>query len=291
MTNLRAVLVLGSLAVTAISSERLAAAEADKPRELLQPPKSTIASPITDRFALRGIYFQPTIDMPLRYDSSPLLQGTAISGEDTLGFDDEMNQGMLEMTFRLTDKHRIRADFYKMTRSGDVVLDQLVRFGDDTYRVSDRVVSAMDLRMLGLTYTYSLLRRERIELAAGLGLHLMQAEGEAEVPARLLRENFDVAGPFATLAVDATWRMTKRFSLNIRGQYLGGNVDAIDGCFLELPWRRAVPRPTQPGAWSGLHPADAAGRQHRCGFRRPLRAQVAGAGSLRPRQLLGRLLR
>ena len=87
--------------------------------------------------------------MPFRYDPSPLLPGTRFRGEETLGFDGELNQGTVEMMFRMADRHRIRADFFTMSRSGDVLLDQLVQFGDDTYRVNDRVESSMDLRMLG----------------------------------------------------------------------------------------------------------------------------------------------
>lgn len=224
--NLRLSIIAG---LTLIATAPLGAAEGRPARDLLQPPEQAIASPITDRFALRGSYFQPTVDMPLRYDSSSLLPGTPISGEDTLGLDNELNQGNVEMTFRMTDRHRIRADFYQMTRSGDVVLDQLVRFGDDTYLVSDRVVSSMKLRTLNIAYSYSLLRREVVEIGVGLGVHLLQAEGHANVPARLLREEFDVAGPFATLGLDATWRFTRRFSANAWVQYLPGDiVDAQD---------------------------------------------------------------
>lgn len=226
-------LILAGLALAFAAP--LGAAEARSARELLQPPKQTITSPITDRFSLRGTYYQPAVEMPLRYDSSALLPGTPISGEDTLGFDSELNQGMVEMTFRLTDRQRIRTDFFQMNRSGDVMLDQVVRFGDDVYLVSDRVVSSMKLRILNLGYSYSLLKRETVEIGVGLAVHLLQAEGRAAVPARLLREDFDVAGPFASLGVDATWRFTPRFSANAWAQYLPGDVvgtDDVDGSFL-----------------------------------------------------------
>ncbi|MGC4028855.1 MAG: hypothetical protein QM696_08290 [Steroidobacteraceae bacterium] len=232
MLNSRHLLILTGLSACAAP---LGAAEGRPARELLQPPKQAVASPITDRFALRGTYFQPSVDMPLRYDASPLLQGTPISGEDTLGFDGELNQGTVELTFRMTDRHRIRADFYQMNRSGDVMLDQTVRFGDDVYRVSDRVVSSMKLRMLNLAYSWSLLRREAVEIGVGLGVHLLQAEGRAAVPARLLHEDFSVAGPFATLGADATWRFTPRFSATAWAQYLPGNivrVRNVEGSFL-----------------------------------------------------------
>jgi hypothetical protein len=226
------------LAVVAVApAAPLGAAEARPARELLQPPVSVIVSPITDHFWLRGSYFRPTVGSSLRYDASPLLAGTPVSGEDTLGLAGRLDQGLAEMGFRLTDRQRIRADFYQMTRMGDATLAQPVQFGGNTYLVSDRVLSSMKLQLLDLAYSYSLLRRERVELGVGLGLHLLQAQARAEVPARLLREDFDVAGPFATLGLDATWRITQRFSTTAWAQYLPG--DALDirdvgGSFLRV---------------------------------------------------------
>jgi hypothetical protein len=208
-----------------------AAPEAAPPRELLQPPKHSIPSPITDRFALKGIYFQPKVATQLRYDSSAGVPGTEFSAEDTLGLDDALNQGTIEMWLRMGERHRMRVDYYKMTRKGDVILDQLLQFGDSTFLPGERVVSSMDLRSLGLTSTYSLFRRETFEIGLGLGLHLLQVEGAAEVPARFAGEDFDTAGPMATLALDGTWRIKERFSVNARVQYFQGNVDAVDGSY------------------------------------------------------------
>lgn len=198
-------------------------------RELLQPPKSTIASPITDRFAVRAVYLRPSIDTLVRYDSSTGVPGTLVSGEDTLGFPGTRDQGTLDMMFRIGERHRLRADFYKLARRGDEVIAQNVRYGDDVFVVNDRVLSSMDLRKLGLSYSYSLLRREKVELGLGLALHLLQLEGTLDAPARFVRESLDVAGPFATLTADATWRVTRRFSLNAWAHYLGGNVDDVKG--------------------------------------------------------------
>ena len=200
-------------------------------RVLLQPPPKIQSSPLTDRFAMRGSYFQPAMDTPLRYDPSPLVQGTPISAEDTLGMDDSMNLATLELMFRLTPRQRLRADYLKMSRDGDAVLDELVVFGDDTFLPGDRVESSLDLRLLGLTYTYSVFRYERWELALGMGLHLLQAQGEAEVPARFVGDEFSVAGPFPSLALEGTVLITKRFSFNARAQYLTGNSSSVDASY------------------------------------------------------------
>lgn len=229
------------VAVAAALPALLPAAEPAVARELLQPPKVTIASPINDRFALRGGYFQPSVSTDLRYDNAAGVRGTQVSGEDVLGLDDELNTGFYELTFRLRPRHRLRVDYLKFTRAGDAIVNQAIRFGDDTYQVNDRVLTRLDQRALGMTYQYSVIRSERFEFGAGGGLHLMQVEGAAQVPLRRLREEFDVAGPLPTLAVDGTYRITNRLSASARVQYLGLGAGDIDGSFgiyhADLQWR------------------------------------------------------
>lgn len=202
---------------------------AEPARELLKPPTMEIASPITDRFAIRGLFYTSDISMRARYDSSAGVPGTLINAEDVLGLPGRVRKPSLDMMFRMGQRHRIHADFYKLTRSGDEVISQQIRFGDDIYLPGDRVVSTMELRKLGLAWTWSALRTERFELGVGLALHLMQVEGDLQVPARFERERLDAAGPYPSLAVDGTWRMTRRFSMNVAGNWLGGTIDAVEG--------------------------------------------------------------
>jgi hypothetical protein len=209
----------------------VAAAEAPTERKLLKPPKMSIASPITDRLAVNIRFYMPTVATDLRDDASNGTLGTPLTGEGTLGLQNKLHHGSIDLQFRMVDRHRIRAQFYKQTRNGDVVLNQQLRFGDDVYIVNDRVISKMDLRKLDLAYTYSFLRRETIELSAGLAIHLLQAEGTLDAPARFVSEQLDVAGPFATLAFDGTWRFMKRFSLNAQVNYLKGHVSDVRGSY------------------------------------------------------------
>jgi hypothetical protein len=236
--SLRLTILLG---LAAAPVTLLAADVASPARELLQPPRVAIASPITDRFAMRGGYYQPSVSTDLRYDGTSGIRGTPLNGEDVLGLDDELNTGFYELVFRLRPRHRLRVDYFKFARSGDAVVNQQIRFGEDTYRVNDRVLTKLDQRALGMTYQYSVIRAERFEFGAGLGLHLMQAEAEAQVPLRRLREEFDAAAPFPTLAVDGSYRVSNRLSINARVQYLGIGIGDVNGSFgiyhADLQWR------------------------------------------------------
>lgn len=203
----------------------------------------SIASPITDRFALRATWFPASITTDVRLDPEIGVEGTPLSAEDDLGLADERNQGRVELVFRLRERHRLRVDYFKLDRSAQTVLGRDVVFGDETFEVNDLVTSILDWRTLGFTYTYSVPRLPRFELGAGLGIHLLEARARGEVPARFIREEESAGGAFPTLALDGVWRITKRFALSLRGQYFDVSVDEFHGkvgeyhADLQFRWR------------------------------------------------------
>lgn len=227
--NLRPLAALCLIAVVAPNA--WSAEGSSAPRELLQPPKPVLSNPITDRWSFRGTYQQPTANMFLRYDGSPILQGTELSAERDLGWDHKLNQGNFEMIVRMLERHRLRMDFFNVNRGGTVTMTRQVRFGDDVYQVSDRVESDSQIRFMGLTYTYSFLRGDNYELGAGLGMHLFQVDGHATVPARRLEERFDAAGPLPTIAIDGTYLMSDRWSINARVQAFKAHISDVYGRF------------------------------------------------------------
>lgn len=188
-----------------------------------------IGSPITDHFYLRGAYFNAAVTTDVRLDASNGTPGTLLSAEDDLGLDDQIDQARLEVMFRMRERHKLRVDAFRTRRDGDVVLNRPIIFGDNVYAVNDRVISKADWQMLGFTYTYSFLRKEKFELGAGLGLHVLEAEARGEVRARNIREEGSGVGALPSIAVDGTWRISKRFSLNGRGQYFSANVSDFSG--------------------------------------------------------------
>lgn len=234
------------LAAAALCAATLAhAGEPASPpqRPLLQPPRLVIPSPITDRLAIRALYYRPTVINDLRYDDSDGNPGTLFGTGNNLGMQDVQNQGSLDLMFRMGARHRIQAEFLQLNRKGDKALVLPIRFGDADFAAGERIVSRINLRTLGVTYMYSLLQRETVELATGLGIHLLQVDGTLEAPARFEREQVDTAGPFPSLVVDGTWRFTRRFSVNGTFHYFTANTSKADGQYLSwrsnLQWRSA----------------------------------------------------
>jgi hypothetical protein len=213
-------------------------ARADTPArasDTLVRERPPAASPITDRFALRATYFRGTADTRVQLDpSTPGLAGTLLDAEDDLAFDEAIDQGRMELYFRFGKRLRLRADYFKLNRFGATVLDETIVFGDDTYLAGEYVESSLDYRSLSFTLLYSFLRRDSIELSAGIGINLLEAEAATEAVERNAREEESGVAPLPAVALDGSWRFARRWSLNAHGQYFSATYDDIDGTLSEF---------------------------------------------------------
>lgn len=182
--------------------------------------KRETPSPITDRFALRGTFFAPTFGTSLRVDSrTNATAGTPVSGENDLGMPGHRPQGRIELMFRLRQRSRLRVDYFETSRNGSQVLSRPVVFGDEVFNAGDLATSSLDWRAFNLTYTYSFIRTDRLEIASGLAMHLLEAEARGAVPLRQVQQEVSGSGAFPTIPLDLTWRISRHFAFTARGQY------------------------------------------------------------------------
>jgi hypothetical protein len=203
-----------------------------------------VASPITDHFSLRGTFFPASLSTQLHLDSSNGVPGTLISAENDLGLKSRLNQGRMELIFRLRERNRLRVDYFGSDRASEQNLNRTINFGGHTFGGGDLLQSDLALSMLGFTYTYSVVRTERFELGVGLGVHLLNADARGtDVTLQQHAESSGV-GAFPTPALDATWAISRRFAWTARGQYLSATVNGISGQLsdyhtdVQYRWRR-----------------------------------------------------
>ena len=212
-----------------------------KPSEALKPKSLEIASPITDRFYMRAIYFQPAVDTQLRLDRNAVTPGTLLNAEQDLGLDDTINQGRMEFDIRMARRSHMRIDYFKLSRYHEQPLGQPIVFGDFDFPQGTRFRTKLDWRVLSLTYTYSFLRFERFEAGLGLAAHVIEAQAEGRQPGTTLFEKTSEVAIFPTLAFNAMVRITKRFSATLRAQQFSASPEGLEGSMsdyhLDLQYR------------------------------------------------------
>ncbi len=229
-SRLRTWVALAAALLTVYAAPALAA-ERDKYSGAPLPPqkKRQVPSPITDRFSVRGTFFSSAVSTSLRVDDSAKVPGTLVSAERDLGMRSHVYQGRMELMFRLRERNRLRVDYFESDRSAQKRLTRQVNFGDETFVLNDVAATALDWRMFGLTYTYSVLKRERFELGLGLGAYLLQGDAKGQVQARQLSQEVSGVAAFPTVALDGTWRISTRFAFVARGQYMRASVSNFSG--------------------------------------------------------------
>src|SRR5579863_9205911 len=158
------------LLVAAMSAGAVCAAEPDnsgpasdgaaRPRYPYPHENRPLSSPITDHFSIRATFFPATLHTDVHLDTGPRLPGTVIIAEQDLGMKEHLDQGRMELYFRLRERHRLRVDYFGSDRDGDLPLPRSITFGGHDYHAGDLVQSDIQDSMLGFTYTYSFIRSE-----------------------------------------------------------------------------------------------------------------------------------
>lgn len=193
-----------------------------RPSEALKPKLAGIASPITDRFFMRGSYFQGDVTTLIRIDStgSATPDGTLLSGEDDLALDDVVNQGRMEFNIRMAERNNLRIDFFKLNRFGEVRLTEPIDFGDFSFAPGDLFRTVLDWRTLSLNYTYSILKNDRFEAGIGLGAYIFELKAEGGEPGTTNNDTDSEAGIFPAGAAFVTWRISRRWAFTARHNQL-----------------------------------------------------------------------
>jgi hypothetical protein len=184
------------------------------------PPSGQTASPITDHFAMRVAYFAANVHTDLRLDPTGFPNGgTPVSAENDLGLARKNPDGLLELTFRMHERNRMRVDYLQLDRSGNAVVNHTIIFGNETYDTGNAVQTSLDWKTMGFTYTRAIIQNDRFELGAGLGVHLLQADVTGVDPALVETRETAKTGAVPTGALETMWRISRRFAFTAHGQY------------------------------------------------------------------------
>jgi hypothetical protein len=196
-----------------------------------KPPPDEPDNLLNDRVTLQAGIVSSSNQTTLRYDSTANTPGTLLDGEKDLGLPSRKLIGRADLMFRMKQRHRIRIEnyFVPLDRRATTLLQKTVNFGDTTYNVNESVQSELKMRLFAITYSYSFIKNDRAEVGASLGFNVIGLEAAATVPARLRTEREDRSAPAPLGGLDGTLRISSRFYVEARAQYLKANVQNVDG--------------------------------------------------------------
>lgn len=187
-----------------------------------------------------GGFFTAT-DIRVRLDGEGGLRGDPVDFDDTFGLDD-YESFRLDGQWRIKGKHSIRGTYFKNDRSSTSQLSTDINFGDETYPVGATTTAHWELEVMQVSYDYAFKRTENYELAAGIGVHLLDASLglDATVTAgggsaqRELSESGSSDAPLPVLGLRGAWRLPHNFYFTAQAQYFYVDFNEYAGSLSDL---------------------------------------------------------
>jgi hypothetical protein len=155
-------------------------------------------------FELAGGVSYASVTSTLTVNRSAGGAGVAIDAEGVLGMSREVLCPQIWAAWRLGNTHRIIASFEDMSRTATRTLSQDIDFNGNTYTIGTTVHSVYGIQMYGLTYAWSFLQDERMDVAitAGFNAIRLHASIAPDDPTRYESQRFIVPIPLPGLTAD-----------------------------------------------------------------------------------------
>jgi len=187
-----------------------------------------------------GGFFTST-DIRVRLDGEGGRVGDPIDFDDTFGLD-RFERFRLDGLWRIKGKHSIRGTYFQNNQSATRQLDRDIDFGDETYPVGATTTAHWELTVIQVSYDYAFKRSDNYELAAGIGVHMLDARlgldatiaGAGGSFARDLSESGSTDAPLPVLGLRGIWRMPHDFYFTAQAQFFYVDFDDYNGSLSDL---------------------------------------------------------
>jgi len=202
-----------------------------------RPGSAPPADPVFDHtITIGGSLGYNSASTRVRLDASDGTPGTPLDAERDLGLDSGELTGWAGVTLRPRPRHRIRAglNYLPSDRSARSVLDEDIRFGDETYFAGEEVASKLRIRTWSITYAFSFLRLPNAELAGSLGVTSIGVYARAGVPARFVEETEERSVPAPQFGIEGAFRFAEGWYGEARYQYVKVNASGDTGKLAQL---------------------------------------------------------
>jgi hypothetical protein len=231
-----------SIALSLIAGAALAAEPKptnDKLPDWAPKPRPNV---VEDRFRAEVMMLGATYDTDIRIDPTLATPGTPINAEDDLGLDDSDLLPLAEITLLPGDRHLLRLSGFGMRRSAQKRINRTIVFDDQTYLPNELVNSTLNVTMLGLTYGYSIVKMQQLDVALTFGIQVIEVEANAVVRSRVVRDAETGVTPLPLAGVEGRYDFNEHWSAEMRLQYISVEFDEVDGSVMDaraaLTWRK-----------------------------------------------------
>ena len=194
---------------------------------------------MTSRLQVAAGAFFSTMDNEYRLQSGPE-GGTKVDGDD-LGIDDTNTVPFGNLRWRFTNRWRVEGNYFAIDADGKIRASKPIDWGDLDFEVGAEVKTNAKTKIARAAVGYSFIKRDQVELGAGVGLHYLDWEtklsgnakidGEAVVSAS---RKASVDGWAPNLALFGGYAFNSQWVLSGRVDWISAEVGDIGGSLWRL---------------------------------------------------------
>ncbi len=180
-----------------------------------------------------GAFFSKT-DNEYRLKSGPE-SGTTVDTDD-LGIDDTNTVPFGTLRWRFTDRWRVEGNYFSVDTDGKIRTSEQIDWGDLDFEVGAELKTKAKTKIVRGAVGYSFIKRDQVELGAGVGLHYLDWEttlkGNATIdgePVISASRKSSVDGWAPNLALFGGYAFNNRWLLSGRVDWISAEVGNIDG--------------------------------------------------------------
>jgi hypothetical protein len=130
--------------------------------------------------------------------NSPLGRGTEVSAEDDLGLDEGSSSAWLSFDWRFQPRHQLHVEWFQLNRKGSSIAGRSFTISDTTIGVGASVDSKIDLNLGRLTYGYSIIRDNNLDLSFLVGVHVATFKATVTAAGNVTVNGIPLAGESRT---------------------------------------------------------------------------------------------
>lgn len=198
--------------------------------------------PLPDKFKIAiGGYAVGRYDSTMSLTESTLGAGASISPEDTLGLDLEQTVTRVDGYYRFTPVHALTYSWYNISSAGNKTVETAFDWLDEngnpiTIPVGAQAYTDLDYDIFKLGYLWSFYHNDKVELAAGAGLHLTRITVGLDVETTsgpIDAKNVKTTVPLPVLSFGLTYHVTPKFLWFLKSEVFAISVDDWSGTYTD----------------------------------------------------------
>lgn len=196
--------------------------------------------------------FFPDVDTTISINGEILPDNPALNFEDVFGLDDSKTVLWGGARWRISRRNSLEFEFVQLNRDGSTTLvTDDIEIGDSILQAGARVDTTFDTTIGRLTYGFSLVRNDRMDIQLKAGLHIadvsttLLATGavcvDGEIPPNCSifastprREGEDITAPLPHFGGSFTYGITPSVAARLQIIGFALELDDIDGSIVEL---------------------------------------------------------